>query len=70
LLQTAHADSVEAWGPQPGPQTALVHCNAAEAFFGGARGGGKMDGVLGDPGTDQVDFKQALAGGRRRYAVA
>jgi Phage terminase large subunit len=47
LLQTAHADSVEAWGPQPGPQTALVHCNAAEAFFGGARGGGKTDGVLG-----------------------
>ena len=35
------------WAPQPGPQTALVHCPLAEVFFGGARGGGKTDGVLG-----------------------
>lgn len=35
------------WWPQPGPQTALVHCPLPEIFFGGARGGGKTDGVLG-----------------------
>jgi len=35
------------WRPQPGPQKALVDCNTPEVFFGGARGGGKTDGVLG-----------------------
>lgn len=35
------------WSPQPGPQEALVHCPMPEIFFGGARGGGKTDGVLG-----------------------
>lgn len=36
------------WEPQPGPQTALIACPVFEAFFGGARGGGKTDGMLGD----------------------
>jgi hypothetical protein len=36
------------WEPQPGPQTALVCCPVFEVFYGGARGGGKTDGVLGD----------------------
>lgn len=35
------------WRPQPGPQKALVDCPVPEIFFGGARGGGKTDGVLG-----------------------
>jgi len=35
------------WRPQAGPQTALVQCPLTEIFFGGARGGGKTDGVLG-----------------------
>lgn len=35
------------WAPQEGPQHALVDCEAPEIFFGGARGGGKTDGVLG-----------------------
>lgn len=35
------------WSPQPGPQHALVDCPLPEIFFGGARGGGKTDGVLG-----------------------
>lgn len=35
------------WRPQPGPQYALVKCPYPEIFFGGARGGGKTDGVLG-----------------------
>ena len=36
------------WQAQPGPQTALIACPVFEVFFGGARGGGKTDGVLGD----------------------
>ncbi len=36
-----------AWAPQAGPQYALVECPAKEIFFGGTRGGGKTDGVLG-----------------------
>lgn len=36
------------WEPQPGPQTALLACDIYEVFFGGARGGGKTDGMLGD----------------------
>lgn len=36
------------WEPQPGPQTALVTCPWEDVLFGGARGGGKTDGTLGD----------------------
>jgi hypothetical protein len=36
-----------AWRPQAGPQKALVDCPLKEIFFGGTRGGGKTDGVLG-----------------------
>lgn len=36
-----------AWAPQAGPQKALIDCPFREVFFGGARGGGKTDGVLG-----------------------
>ena len=35
------------WAPQPGPQDDLCCCPFPETFFGGARGGGKTDGVLG-----------------------
>ncbi len=35
------------WSPQKGPQHVLTDCPIAEVFFGGARGGGKTDGVLG-----------------------
>ena len=31
-----------------GPQTALLACPVFEVFFGGARGGGKTDGMLGE----------------------
>lgn len=41
-------DTVTVWQPQSGPQTALISCPVYEVFFGGARGGGKTDGVLGD----------------------
>ncbi len=43
------------WRPQRGPQKALIDCPIYEIFYGGARGGGKTDGVLG---------KMALKAGR------
>lgn len=36
------------WQPQPGPQTWLIACPVFEVFFGGARGGGKTEGSIGD----------------------
>lgn len=36
------------WSPQVGPQTALIECPVFEVFFGGARGGGKTEGSVGD----------------------
>ena len=36
------------WSPQRGPQSALMACPVFEVFYGGARGGGKSDGILGD----------------------
>lgn len=38
---------INVWAPQPGPQHALIACPLSEVFFGGARGGGKTDGILG-----------------------
>jgi hypothetical protein len=42
-------DAVEkvVWAPQAGPQEMLVHCPITLIGYGGARGGGKTDGVLG-----------------------
>jgi len=37
-----------AWEPQPGPQYLAICCPVYEVFFGGARGGGKTDYLLGD----------------------
>lgn len=36
------------WQPNEGPQSALLSCPVREVFYGGARGGGKTDGLLGD----------------------
>jgi len=36
------------WRPDPGPQTALIACPIFEVFYGGARGGGKTEGSIGD----------------------
>lgn len=42
------ADTYEfVWRPQPGPQTDLITCPVGEILFGGARGGGKTDAVIG-----------------------
>jgi hypothetical protein len=44
----AEVGPVVVWEPQKGPQAAFVSCQVYEAFFGGARGGGKTDAVLGE----------------------
>jgi hypothetical protein len=36
------------WRAQAGPQSKLISCPIFEVFFGGARGGGKTDGMLGE----------------------
>ena len=46
--ETAAAEYTIGWQPQKGPQTALLACPVFEVFFGGARGGGKTDGMLGE----------------------
>lgn len=45
------------WRPQAGPQTLLIACPADDILFGGARGGGKTDALLGDAGI----YSQAYA---------
>jgi hypothetical protein len=42
------AQSNVVWEPQEGPQKLFVQCPAFECLFGGAIGGGKSDGLLGD----------------------
>lgn len=42
------AEERSGWSPQPGPQRLLVRCPVEDVLYGGARGGGKTDGVLGD----------------------
>lgn len=46
LSNTPNIESV--WRAQAGPQTWLIYCPVFEILFGGARGGGKSDGVLGE----------------------
>jgi len=50
------------WEPQPGPQTALIQCPIFEVFFGGARGGGKTDGMLGDWVSHAAQYGQDAIG--------
>ena len=50
------------WEPQPGPQTALLACPIFEIFFGGARGGGKTDGMLGEWVSHQDQYGSAAIG--------
>lgn len=47
---------VAAWAPQPGPQSWLIHCPVPDILFGGARGGGKSDALLGDWATHSARY--------------
>jgi len=42
------SDKTVIWRPQEGPQEALIACPIEEVFYGGARGGGKTEGSVGD----------------------
>lgn len=44
------------WEPQEGPQTALLTCPIFEILFGGARGGGKTDAMLGEFASHADEF--------------
>src|SRR5262245_31221823 len=44
-----------AWSPRGNPaQLRLLKCQVFEIFFGGARGGGKTDGILGEFGAHGI----------------
>jgi hypothetical protein len=47
LVDRQLRQSIVVWRPLSQPQKDLVDCPFTEVFFGGARGGGKTDGVLG-----------------------
>lgn len=50
------------WQPQPGPQKSMIDCPAPEIFFGGARGGGKTDAVLGKYGIKGENYGSGFNG--------
>lgn len=52
----------EIWKAQPGPQEALVACPVFEVFYGGARGGGKTEGSLGDWLKHSGEYRERAAG--------
>ena len=58
----ANAEPIVIWQPQPGPQMALLTCPVFEVFFGGARGGGKSDGMLGDWVSHASQYGEAASG--------
>lgn len=62
MATAAALDRPVIWRPQPGPQTELIRCPVFEVFFGGARGGGKTDGMLGDWIRHAQDYGAAAVG--------
>ena len=48
------------WSPQEGPQHALMKCPLPLVFFGGARGGGKTDGMLGKWAAKEARYGDAF----------
>lgn len=50
------------WEPNPGPQSWLITCPIFETLFGGARGGGKSDGVLGEWATHADTYNENAIG--------
>ena len=51
-----------AWSPQPGPQTWAADCPIPDLFFGGQRGGGKSDFLLGDFGAHAGEYGKDAQG--------
>lgn len=50
------------WAPQSGPQKALIDCPVPEILYGGARGGGKTDGIIGKYGLKQARYGKHFNG--------
>ena len=61
-LASQSDDVVTVWEAQPGPQAAFVGCPVFEIFFGGARGGGKTDAVLGDRALHADEYRADAIG--------
>jgi len=59
---TIKLDQKVIWQAQPGPQTALIECPVFEVFYGGARGGGKTEGSIGDFLEHQHAFAEGAHG--------
>lgn len=52
----AEKKNIVIWHPQEGPQQALIDCPIYEVFYGGARGGGKTDGIIGKMGIKAMRY--------------
>ena len=50
------------WSPQEGTQRSLIACPVFEVFFGGARGGGKTEGSIGDWLSHSSAYGEAAIG--------
>jgi hypothetical protein len=50
------------WRANGGPQEMLLDCPIAEVFYGGARGGGKTDGLIGDFVSHAAKYGQHAMG--------
>lgn len=58
--QTARTEIV--WRPNRGPQSKLIYCPCDEIFYGGARGGGKTDGMLGKHAVKAQRYGKGVIG--------
>jgi hypothetical protein len=56
MSATLADDRPTAWEPQPGPQKSFIACPVFETFFGGSRGGGKTDAVIGEWATHAATY--------------
>lgn len=52
--------TVVVWRPQKGPQKSLIDCPMPEILWGGARGGGKTEGVIGKYGIKADRYRKAF----------
>lgn len=60
-ITPAEAEETLVWAPQP-RQHAFISCPFEDVLFGGARGGGKTDAVIGDWITHQHEFGRHVNG--------
>lgn len=56
------ATLLSAWKPQAGPQVAAISCPVEDLFYGGQRGGGKTDFLLGDFGRQVEHYGEHAHG--------